>query len=129
MPGGGTERILVVDDDGDVRDLVVQVLGGLGYDMTEAADGFEAIEKLQLRPAPHLMLTDVVMPGELHGAELVRRARLLVPGIKVLFTSGYPERTVHQYDEMLEGAEMITKPYQSGDLARKVREVLDKPAS
>ena len=127
--GGGTERILVVDDDDDddLRDLVVRMLGDLGYAMAEAADGEGALENLRLRPTTYLMLTDVVLPGDLRGTELARRARLLTPGIKVLYTSGYPERTVHQYDAALAGADFIFKPYQRGDLARKVRAVLDTP--
>jgi len=127
--GGAAEQILVVDDDDNLRDLVARVLSDLGYETTQAVDGAEALEKLQLRPTPQLMLTDVVLPGDLRGAELAHQARLLIPGIKVLFTSGYPERMVHKYDQALAGADFISKPYRSGDLARKVHEVLNKPVS
>ena len=127
--GGGAEQILVVDDDANLRDLVVRALSDLGYETAQAVDGAEALEKLQLRPTPQLMLADVVLPGDLRGSELAHQARLLIPGIKVLFTSGYPERIVHKYDQALAGADFISKPYRSGDLAQKVREVLNKPVS
>jgi len=86
---GGTETILVVEDDDAVRQHVTAQLQGLGYQVLEAATGAEAMDVLDQSPAVDLLFTDVVMPGGMGGRDLADAARKLRPSLKVLFTSGY----------------------------------------
>jgi two-component system, cell cycle sensor histidine kinase and response regulator CckA len=125
-PGG--ETILLVEDHDAVRKLVTELLEVDGYAVLAAGDSAEAIEIAEQRHgAIDLLLTDVVLPG-VNGHEL---AELLVarhPGLKVLFTSGYPAQTgVGNLGD--ERVAFIQKPYLPNDLARAVREVLAGPSA
>ncbi len=119
------ERILVVEDDAEVRALVINILGGLGYDVVEAGDGREAITALQRTPAIDLLFTDVVLPGGLSGADIAVEATRRVPGIKVLYASGYADDNLVQDGNLDAGVQFINKPFHKADLAQKVRAVLD----
>jgi signal transduction histidine kinase/DNA-binding response OmpR family regulator len=121
----GTETILVVEDDAAVRIAVVDMLKGLGYAVLSAYDAASALAMLESGAAPDLLFTDVVMPGPLRSPELARQARLLVPGIGVLFTSGYTQNAIVHAGRLDTGVELLSKPYRRGDLARKVRSMLD----
>ena len=122
---GGTEVVLVVEDDDIVRRLAVTMLAGRGFEVLEARNAGEALLIAERRTGPlHLLLTDVVMP-HMGGGELARRMASLRPDTRVLFFSGYTD------DEgLLEGIRdvdvaFLPKPFTSEALARKVREVLD----
>jgi CheY-like chemotaxis protein len=119
-PGKG-ERILVVEDDRRVRGITVERLKQLGYRIVEAENGSEAVRLLGERGVD-LLFTDMVMPGGMGGAEVAREARRLVPGLKVLFTTGYAEPEVIR---AAEGGHWLRKPYTALQLARKLREMLD----
>jgi signal transduction histidine kinase/DNA-binding response OmpR family regulator len=121
----GTETILVVEDDAAVRIAVVDMLKGLGYTVLSAYDAASALAMLESGAAPDLLFTDVVMPGPLRSPELARQARLLAPGIGVLFTSGYTQNAIVHAGRLDTGVELLSKPYRRADLARKVRSVLD----
>jgi signal transduction histidine kinase/CheY-like chemotaxis protein len=123
---GGTETILVVEDDARVRETVVGLLSDLGYRVLPAPDAARALELLESGAAIDLLFTDVVMPGKLRGPELARLARERVPGIAVLFTSGYAEDAIVHDGRLDAGVELISKPYAREALARKVRQVLCK---
>jgi PAS domain S-box-containing protein len=124
---GGTETVLIVEDEGKLRDLCVQILEQLGYRVLQARNGTEAIAKVQdYGDRIHLLLTDVVMPG-MNGSELATQLVLRNPEMKVLFTSGYTEDVISHHGVLAEGVSFIGKPYTPLALARKVREVLDKP--
>ncbi len=125
-PPGGSETILVVEDDGDVRDFVTAVLNGLGYAVLEAEDGPSALCLLQNGASVDVLLTDVVMPGGMSGRDVAAEARKRVPGIKVLFTSGYTRDAIARDGGLDDGVELIAKPYGKEALARKVRSVLDR---
>jgi PAS domain S-box-containing protein len=122
---GGNETILVVEDDESVRQLVIVMLESLGYRVAAAADGREALAALEREPHVDLLFTDVVMPRGVSGRELADRAIKARPGLKVLFTSGYTENAIIHHGRLDEGVRLLSKPYQRGDLARKIREVLD----
>jgi two-component system cell cycle sensor histidine kinase/response regulator CckA len=126
----GTETILLVEDNEMIRPLVTELLEGYGYTVHAARDGLEAIGIAEADDAGiDLLLTDVVMPG-LNGGEL---AAVLVerrPGLKVLFTSGYPAGTIVQSRIAESRVAFIQKPFLGEELARKVRATLEsQPAS
>ena len=123
---GGSERVLVVEDDDLVRNHVVKQLRALGYDVAEARNGDAALLLLaETRFA--LLFTDVVMPGELNGRRLADAARRTDPAMRVLFTSGYTENAIVHHGRLDEGVRLLQKPYRRADLARAVREAIDLP--
>jgi PAS domain S-box-containing protein len=122
------ERILVVEDDAEVRAVTVNMLGDLGYDTVEAADGKEALETMRRTPELDLLFTDVVLPGGLSGPDVAREAAKRVPGIKILFTSGYAETVLTRDGDMGDSVQLINKPFRKADLARKLRTLLDEAA-
>ena len=121
---GGGETILVVEDDAPVQHTVVDMLRGLGYEVLHADDGASALALLGTGVAVDLLFTDVVMPGPVSSKELAQQARLLLPELAVLFTSGYTHNAIMQGGRLDPGVELLSKPYQREDLARRIRHVL-----
>ncbi|MFN4016110.1 MAG: PAS domain S-box protein [Reyranella sp.] len=122
---GGTERILVVEDEASVRVLVVSQLEKLGYRVTEAGNGSEALAMLRRDPdAIDLLLTDVVMPGPVSGDILADEATRLRPGLPVVLMSGYPEGTIAATGQSPPGQILLSKPFRKAELARVVRTAL-----
>ncbi len=123
---GGTETVLVVEDEEIVRTMCSRILGDLGYKVMQARNGTEAIATAQkYGDRIDLLLTDVVMPG-MNGAELATQLVPHYPEVKVLFTSGYTDDAITRHGVLDVGVSFIGKPYTPLALARKVREVLDK---
>jgi CheY-like chemotaxis protein len=122
------EKILVVEDDPDVRNVTVTMLADLGYVTVEAVDGKEAIEALKQTPGIDLLLTDVVLPGGMSGLDIAREAPRFVPDIKILFTSGYAEHVLAGHGEINADVQLINKPFRRDDVARKLRAALDDAA-
>jgi PAS domain S-box-containing protein len=123
----GTETILAVEDETEVRKLVAEILKSQGYTVIEASDGEEA-EKVARENAGkkiHLLLTDVVMPG-MSGRELATRLGRQHPNMKVLYMSGYTDNAIVNHGVLEEGVNYIQKPFTLDALAGKVREVLDR---
>lgn len=123
MPGGA-ETILVVEDDPDVRMFVAGTLSSFGYNVLEAEHGPAALEVAESEQDIHMLLTDIVLPRGMNGHDVAREVQKLIPGIKVLYSSGYTENAIADNDA-LEGVELLMKPYRRAALARKVRDVLD----
>ena len=121
---GGFETILVVEDDAAVRNTVVDMLRGLGYEVLHAHDGDSALRQLQAGARVDLLFTDVVMPGSIDSTELARQAKLLLPGLAVLFTSGYTYNAIMQGGRLAPSVELLSKPYRREDLARRIRHLL-----
>ncbi|MDP2320682.1 MAG: response regulator [Acidobacteriota bacterium] len=122
---GGTETILVVEDDDGIRQIVQRVLGKAGYKVLLAGTGQEALRLLERDDAlVDLVLTDVVMPG-MSGRELVDRIGASQRAMKILYTSGYTDDAIVHHGVLDEGVHFISKPYTAAALTRKVREVLD----
>jgi CheY-like chemotaxis protein len=103
------------------------MLRDLGYRVLEAADGAAAIAVLQSGQPITLLFTDVIMPGPVNCQMLVATARQLVPGTKVLFTSGYTEDSIVHHGRLDEGVQLLSKPYRFEQLAAKIRAVLADP--
>jgi PAS domain S-box-containing protein len=124
VPRSGTETILVVEDEKGVRDYLRTVLGHLGYTLLVAADGAEAIEVASHhRGEISLLLSDVVMP-QMNGPQLADRLRQDRPDLKVLFMSGYTERSLT--GDIGPGSATIQKPFTPTAIAERVREMLDR---
>lgn len=125
---GNNEVILVVEDDPDVRSTAVEVLTNLGYKVIEAANADSALAILQCGISVDLLFTDVVMPGKLRSPELARLAKERIPGIAVLFTSGYTQNAIVHAGKLDDDIELISKPYSPEKLSQKIRKVLnDRP--
>lgn len=122
---GGTEHILVVEDDELVRKHVVAQLGSLGYRIKEAASAAEALEAMDGGLNFDLLFTDVVMPGGMNGRQLADAALLRQSELKVLFTSGYTLDAIGHQGRLDAGVNLLGKPYRRADLAAKIRGVLD----
>ena len=122
---GGKETILVVEDNAEVRATAVEILGSLGYQLVEASNGHQALERFMQHPDIALVFSDVMLPGGLLGANLVARLRERHPGLKVLLTTGFTESAI-MHRGLLDGTlEVLSKPYKVEDLARRVRAILD----
>lgn len=125
---GGTETILVVEDDDDVRATSSELLRELGYTVLEANNADNAIAIVNSGIRLDMLFTDVVMPGNLRSPELARLSRQRLPELKVLFTSGYTRNAIVHEGRLDEGVELIAKPFTREALAIKVRSVLDHEA-
>jgi PAS domain S-box-containing protein len=125
-PAGGSETILVVEDNPDVRKLVRRQLSELGYAVHEAGNGPEALKFLGSGVEIDLLFTDVVMPEGMTGYELARLARENRPGLKVLFTSGYTAIGAGQDGMQRNAGPLLSKPYRKRDLAHFLRAALDQ---
>ena len=121
----GSEHILLVEDDDLLRELARKQLSSLGYRVSVAENGPTALGMLETLGDFDLLFTDVVMPGGLNGRELANRVRVLKPGLKVLYTSGYSEDAIIHHGRLDAGVHLLNKPYRKRDLALKVRQVLD----
>ena len=124
---GGSETILVVEDDPGVQATVVDTLTTLGYRVLRANDGASAMATLRSGAAVDLLFTDVVMPGPLRSPELARQARLLLPDLAILFTSGYTQDAIVHGGRLDPGVDLLSKPYRRDQLARKIRNSLAGP--
>ncbi|NKL38055.1 response regulator [Rhizobium leguminosarum bv. viciae] len=122
------ETILVVEDDPDVRAYSVESLRELGYQVLEAFNGLAAMEILKEHRRIDLIFTDVVLPGGMTGADIVKQSREVQPGIKALFTTGYSRNAIVHHGRLDKGVQLLTKPFSFEELAAKVRDVLDRPA-
>jgi PAS domain S-box-containing protein len=125
----GQGRILLVEDEAGVRKFVRSILERQGYTVLEAADIDEALRTAADSAAEFdLLLTDVIMP-RLNGPELADRVTALRPGLKVLYMSGYTDRTIRLQSGLEGEAHFIQKPFTPGALVQKLRELLKQPAS
>ncbi len=121
----GSETVLLVEDDEGLRTIAAQMLRELGYSVLTASCGEEALRLLAQQPEQvDLLFTDVVMPG-MGGKVLAEKAQSCLPGLKVLFTSGYTDNAITHGGILDSGMSFIQKPFTSGMLGWKVREVLD----
>ncbi len=124
---GGSETILLAEDEQDVREISREFLTLAGYTVLEAKDGADAVE-IARRHAHniHVLVTDMVMPG-MAGRELASKLRVIRPGLKVIYMSGYTEHAASHPGEWDSSAILLTKPFTRSAILRAVREVLEGP--
>ena len=124
----GTERILVVEDEPQVRANVVRQLRSLGYTVAEAADGTAGVAAFEAAKPPFdLLLSDVIMPGPLSGKLLAAEVARRWPAARIVFMSGFTEISSVRHERLDEGALLLSKPFRKLDLARMVRNAFDRP--
>ncbi|AXS41711.1 response regulator [Breoghania sp. L-A4] len=124
----GAEDILVVEDDADMRRIAAESLERLGYRVTVAADGPEAIAILEQGAEFDLLLTDIRLPNGMPGADVARRARTLSPTLSVVFMTGYAETARVGAAELGEDAILLRKPFRRIELARALNRALLRDA-
>ena len=109
-----------------MRATAVDILTSLGYRVLEASNGHEAVEKFMQHPDVALVFSDIMLPGGLLGTNLVQKLRERRPALKVLMTSGFSETSI-LHRGILDGTlELLGKPYNVEDLARRIRAILDE---
>jgi CheY-like chemotaxis protein len=123
----GTETVLLVEDDPALREMSSTFLSRLGYKVSVAANGMEALRLFEEPGGKSLdlLFTDMVMP-ELDGKALSERILELYPGVKILFTSAYTENAIVHQGMLSPGVALLQKPFTPSAMAHKVREVLDR---
>jgi two-component system, cell cycle sensor histidine kinase and response regulator CckA len=122
---GGSETILVVEDEPDLRELARIFLEGYGYKVLEASGADQAIDSADNFDGPiHLLLTDVIMPG-MSGRQLAERVLSRRPQTKIVYMTGYTDDMVVQHKVLEPGVQLLQKPFSKTDLALKVRSTLD----
>ena len=128
-PLTGTETILVVDDESELREIAAQLLEGYGYSTISAGDGPSAVKILESDAHIDLLFSDVVMPGSMNGLELAMKSRQIRPTLPILLTSGFTGKLMQQYrgEPLLEA--MLQKPYEESEIAERVRQTIDQHAS
>ncbi|MGD9488564.1 MAG: PAS domain S-box protein [Calditrichaceae bacterium] len=123
---GGNETILFVEDDYAVRGFACETLRSFGYNVIEAENGLEALEiAYKMKFKDILVISDVIMP-EMGGDELGEKLKNVIPGLKVLFASGYTDNHIVRSGVLKQGVNFIHKPYSVQSLAKKVRSILDQ---
>jgi DNA-binding NtrC family response regulator len=123
---GGSETILLVDDEAGIRRTVQYILSSKGYRVITAAEGAQALELAgRMERPPALLLTDVVMPG-MSGHKLSERLVALYPALKVLYISGYTEDIIAHHGVLEDRIDLLSKPFSTATLVAKVREILDR---
>jgi PAS domain S-box-containing protein len=125
LRSGGSETILVVEDDAAVRAVAVATLESVGYRVQQAADGRLALEILRQPGKIDLLFTDLVMPNGISGQDLLHLAREFRPDLKAIFTSGYSEQFIRGRDEADKGVPLLPKPYRRQKLVDVIRGMLD----
>ena len=122
---GGTETILLVEDDEEVKRFASETLRELGYTVLTAGEGAAALKILESEPNIALLFTDVVLPNGMNGRQLADEARRTRPGLKVLYATGYTRNAIIHHGRLDADVELLTKPFRADSLARKVRQLLD----
>ena len=120
------ETVLIVDDEPTVRMLVTEVLEDLGYTAIEAADGAAGLRVLQSDARIDLLVTDVGLPGGMNGRQMADAGRVLRPGLKVLFITGYAENAALGTGQLEPGTAVLTKPFVVEALALRIRRMIEQ---
>jgi signal transduction histidine kinase/CheY-like chemotaxis protein len=123
------ESILVVEDDGDVRDYAVNSLRELGYRVFEAIDAASALQILEREPSIGLLFTDLGLPGGIDGRILAERAKTLRPSLRIVITTAYAASALIHDGRLDPGVDLLSKPFTFAALAARIREALDRSPS
>jgi two-component system NtrC family sensor kinase len=126
-PKGGSETILLVEDDEEVKRFASETLRELGYKVHTAPEGATALKILENEPGIGLLFTDVILPNGMNGRQLADEARRRRHDLKVLYATGYTRNAIIHHGRLDADVELLTKPFSADGLARKVRQILDAP--
>ncbi len=121
----GNEHILVIEDDEDLRAIPVASLRDMGYQVDEAKNGEEAIDLSKSEKRYDLLFTDIVLPGGMNGVEIAKQLRIIQPGIKVVYTTGYAEDSLSNIELQELDSAFIKKPYRQVEMLKMIRMELD----
>jgi two-component system cell cycle response regulator CpdR len=122
LKDGKMHRILLAEDDEDMRKFLVKALQNAGYDVVSFGNGLEAYERLKEEPFT-LLLTDIVMP-EMDGIELARRAADLDPDLKIMFITGFAAVALNPDSQAPKDAKVLSKPFHLKDLVGEIERML-----
>jgi PAS domain S-box-containing protein len=117
--------VLVVDDEEDLLEIATSYLAEMGFTSFQAGDGASAIEILKHHAEIDLLFTDIVMPGEMNGVELVQKARVLRPNLKIIYSSGFPAEALAERSMSLVDGPLLHKPYQRNEFTAMIHHVMD----
>ena len=117
--------VLVVDDEEDLLDIAIAYLDEMGFTSFQAPDGASALEILKLHDEIDLLVTDIVMPGGMNGVELVEKARILRPDLKIIYSSGFPAEALAERSMSLVDGPLLHKPYQRNEFTAIIHRVMD----
>jgi CheY-like chemotaxis protein len=126
LHGGGT--VLVVDDEPDLLEIAQAYLTEMGYTALRADNAARALDTLALHKEIDLMITDIIMPGGMNGAELARKARELSPRLKIIYSSGYPSDALVERSGTRVDGPLLRKPYQRAEFAAIIQRALQGAA-
>jgi CheY-like chemotaxis protein len=121
--------VLVVDDEVDLMEIAVVYLEELGYRALHATDGVRALEVLAREPGIDLLITDVIMPGGMNGVELARKVRQLKPGVKIIYSSGFPSEALAERSGTQVDGPLLYKPYERNEFSAAVRRAMEDDSS
>jgi two-component system NtrC family sensor kinase len=119
---------LLVEDDEEVNRFASEVLRDEGYHVISTHEAASGLRLLDANPEVQFLFTDVVLPGGMNGRELADRAQQLHPALKVLFTTGYTRNAIIHHGRLDADVDLLTKPYTSEALIKKVRQIMDLDA-
>ena len=122
LKDGKMQRILLAEDDEDMRKFLVKALQNAGYEVTSFSNGREAYERLKEEPFT-LLLTDIVMP-EMDGIELARKAASLDPDLKIMFITGFAAVALNPDNQAPQDAKVLSKPFHLRDLVDEIERLL-----
>jgi len=127
-PPGGTETLMICEDDPAVREMTARMLAGAGYQVLVAPDAAHALELAAAHAGPlALLITDVIMP-DMNGRQLAEALTGVRPGVRTLFVSGYTSNVIAHHGVLDESVDFLEKPYSRRQLLQRVREMLDRAA-
>jgi CheY-like chemotaxis protein len=124
----GREKILVVEDEDQVRELVRHILVNAGYSVITASSGDEVADMMKAHEDVRMVITDLVLPGSVSGIDIAQRTIAEGHGIRLLCISGYSEQLVSGASTLLSSAPLLQKPFSAAQLLKKVRAILDEPS-
>jgi DNA-binding NtrC family response regulator len=125
VPYSGDENILLVDDEPIILENAAEGLRDLGYNVVAVLSAEAAIGEMVKGFMPHILCTDIVLPGGMNGVSLAREIRMVLPRVKVLLMSGYGDASLGTNSTNQDGFQLLCKPYMLNELAAKIRDILD----